>query len=68
MAGSKKSATSLLSNTLQKQADKVQEQISSWETKMGARVDYYTRQFTALEQLINTMNNQSGMFAGLMGG
>jgi len=35
---------------------------------MSKQIDYYTRQFSALEQLINTMNNQSSALAGLMGG
>ena len=35
---------------------------------MADRVDYYTSQFTALEQLMSQMNNQSSMLAGLMGG
>ena len=35
---------------------------------MSDQVDYYTRQFTALEQLVAQMNNQSSMLAGLQGG
>jgi len=67
-AGAKQNATSLLNNTLQKQIDNFDKQISTWETKMSKQIDYYTRQFSALEQLINTMNNQSSALAGLMGG
>ena len=35
---------------------------------MSDRIDYYTNQFTRLEQLINQMNSQSSALAGLMGG
>ena len=35
---------------------------------MSDRVDYYTNQFTQLEMLINQMNSQSSMLAGLSGG
>lgn len=66
-AGTKLSSTSLLSNTLQKKIDSYDEQISSWEAKMATKIDYYTRQFTALEKLMNTMNSQSSMLAGMMG-
>lgn len=67
-AGSKSSSVSLLNNQLQKQIDNVQSEIERWQTKMSSKVDYYTRQFTKLEQLMNSMNSQSSMMAGLMGG
>ena len=67
-AGTKLSSVSLQSNTMQKQIDSIQEQISKWQTKLSNKVDYYTRQFTALESLMSTMNNQSSMLASLMGG
>lgn len=67
-AGSKYSSTSLLSNELQTQLDNVQKKIESWQSKMSTKIDYYTRQFTALEKLMNTMNSQSSALAGLMGG
>ncbi len=35
---------------------------------MSDRVDFYTNQFTQLELLINKMNSQSSMLAGLSGG
>ena len=66
-AGSKFSATSLLNNTLQKQIDNLNTQIESWETKLSSKIDYYTKQFTALEKMISTMNNQSSMLADLAG-
>jgi flagellar hook-associated protein 2 len=67
-AGSTHNATSLLNNEMQKQLDNVQKKIEQWQTKMSTKIDYYTRQFTALEKLMNTMNSQSSALAGLMGG
>lgn len=67
-AGTNLSANSLLNNKLQKQIETVETQISTWQTKMSSRVDYYTRQFSALEKMMQTMNNQSSALAGLMGG
>jgi flagellar hook-associated protein 2 len=66
-AGSKFSATSLLNNNLQKQIDNLNTQIENWETKISSKIDYYTKQFTALEKMISTMNNQSSMLADLYG-
>lgn len=60
--------TSLISNELQEQYNKIQTKIDNWESKLSKQIDYYTRQFSLLEQLMNTMNNQSSMLAGLMGG
>ena len=67
-AGTTKKATSLLDNTLQKQIDSLDDDISKWTTKMNTQVDYYTRMFSQLETLMNTMNSQSSMLSGLMGG
>ena len=67
-AGTTLSSTSLLNNTVQKQADSVQTEIERWQTKMSSKIDYYTRQFTALEKLTSQMNNQTSMMSGLMGG
>ena len=67
-AGSSHSPTSLLNNTVQKQIENVQTQIENWQTKMSTKIDYYTRQFTALEKLMSQMNSQSSTLAGLMGG
>ncbi|MBO4913586.1 MAG: flagellar filament capping protein FliD [Oscillospiraceae bacterium] len=66
-AGTKLSAVSLLNNNLQKQLDNISNQIESWETKLSSKIDYYTKQFTALEKMISTMNNQSSMLGDLMG-
>jgi len=66
-AGTKTKALTLLDNTVQKQIDNLDKQIDKWQSKMSDRIDYYTRQFTALEQLMNSMNSQSSALAGLMG-
>ncbi len=67
-AGTKLSSLSLLNNNLQQQIDGVTKQIESWQTKLSNKIDYYTKQFTALEKMMSTMNNQSMMLADLMGG
>lgn len=67
-AGTKTKSLSLRDNTLQKQYDNLEDQIERWRDKMSDKVDYYTRQFTKLEQLMNQMNSQSSALAGLTGG
>ena len=47
--------------------DRLQEQIDRWQNKLVDKVDYCTRQFTALEKLISEMNSQSSALAGMMG-
>ena len=66
-AGTKLASLSLTSNSMQKQIDNLDKQIESWQTKLSNRIDYYTKQFTALEQMMSTMNNQSSMLATMMG-
>ena len=67
-AGTKSKSLTLMSNTLQKKYNSLEEQIERWQTKMSDKVDYYTRQFTQLEKLMNEMNSQSSALAGMMGG
>lgn len=67
-AGTPLSSYSLQNNFLQTQIDNLDTQIEKWKDKMSDRIDYYTNQFTRLEQLINQMNSQSSALAGLMGG
>ena len=67
-AGSVLSPTSLYQNTIQKQLDALDKQITSWQDKLSDKVDYYTSKFTQLEVLINEMNSQSSALAGLTGG
>lgn len=66
-AGSKYSATSLLKNALKDDIDQYETQVTKWQDKMSTKIDYYTRQFTRLEKLINEMNSQSSSLMNLMG-
>lgn len=67
-AGSTLSSYSLNSNTLQSQISDYDEQIEKWKTKMSDKIDYYTTQFTKLEQLMNEMNSQSSALSSLISG
>lgn len=67
-AGSPLAGTTLFQNEMQKKIDQFDTQISKVKQKMGDQIDYYTRQFTQMEQLIAQMNSQSSALAGLMGG
>ncbi len=67
-AGSQYAPTSVNNNALQDQYNSYAEQIEKLQSKMADRIDYYTRQFTALEQMMVQMNSQSSAMAGLMGG
>lgn len=67
-AGSQYAPTSVNNNALQDQYNRYAEQIEKLQSKMADRIDYYTRQFTALEQMMVQMNSQSSAMAGLMGG
>jgi len=67
-AGTKTSALTLMDNTTQKQIDRIDKEIERWQTRMSDKIDYYTRQFTALEQLMAQFNSQSSTLAGMMGG
>lgn len=67
-AGSPLAPTTMYQNTWQKKIDDYEKQISALQGKMSNQVDYYTRQFSALEQMILQMNNQSSMLMGLNGG
>ena len=67
-AGSVLAPTTLYSNTIQKELDNIDTQIDKWQDKMNDQVDYYTSQFSRLEQLIQQMNSQSSYFSQLMMG
>lgn len=67
-AGSPLAPTSIYQNYIQKQLDALDTQIESWQDKMSDQVDYYTTQFSRLEQLIAQMNSQSSSLSQLMGG
>ncbi|MEA4932543.1 MAG: flagellar filament capping protein FliD, partial [Lawsonibacter sp.] len=64
-AGTTLSSVSLIKNSLQSQMDDLSDEIDKWQDKMSDRIDYYTRQFTALEQLMSNMNSQSSMLSSL---
>lgn len=67
-AGATESSLSQLSNTLLDKLNDIDDEIGEWETKLSEKIDYYSKQFTRLEQLINDMNSQSSALAGLSGG
>ena len=67
LAGSEKSPASLSNNSYKGKMDRLQEQIERWQNKLSDKVDYYTRQFTALEKLISEMNSQSSSLYSMMG-
>ena len=67
-AGTTLSSYSLTNNEIQDQMDDLQKQIDKWQDKMGDRIDFYTKQFTQLEMLMNQMNSQSSALSGMMGG
>ena len=67
-AGSQYAPLSINDNALQDQYDRYTEQIEKVQDTISNRIDYYTKQFTALEQMMMQMNNQSSMLAGLTGG
>ena len=67
-AGSALAPSTMYNNTIQKELNRIDEQIEKWQDKMTDQVDYYTSQFSRLEQLIQQMNSQSSYFSQLMGG
>ena len=67
-AGSLLAPSTLYTNSIYKELTNIDEQIEKWQDKMTDRVDYYTQQFSRLEQLVAQMNGQSSYFAQLAGG
>ncbi len=67
-AGSPLAPTSIYQNYIQKQLNNLDTQIKKWQDKMSDQVDYYTSQFSKLEQLIAQMNSQSSALSQMMGG
>lgn len=59
-AGSIYAPTSVLSNSLQKQLDEIDDYLDRLADKLETETDRYIFQFTQLETLISQMNNQSG--------
>lgn len=66
-AGSVKAPTTLNDNTLQDKLNDLDDQIEKWQDQLSTKIDWYTSQFTQLEQLILQMNSQSSTLSGLMG-
>lgn len=67
-AGSPLAPTSIYQNYIQKQLNNLDTQIKKWQDKMSDQADYYTSQFSKLEQLIAQMNSQSSALSQMMGG
>ena len=64
-AGSIYAPTSVLSNSLQKQMDKIDDYIERLQDKLETETDRYISQFTSLETLISQMNNQSSYLSSM---
>lgn len=67
-AGSPLAPSTMYNNTIQKELNRIDEEITRWQDKMENQIDHYTNQFSRLEQLIQQMNSQSSYFSQLMGG
>ena len=67
-AGSPLAASTMYNNIIQQELDNIDSQISRWQDKLSDKVDYYTNQFTRLEQLVQQMNSQSSYFSQMSGG
>ena len=67
-AGSVLAPSTLYTNTIQKELNNIDTEIEKWQDKMSDQVDYYTQQFSRLEQLVQQMNSQSSYFSQLMTG
>lgn len=67
-AGSKYSVTNLMDNPLKTELENYDKQISTWQDKLSDKIDFYTRQYSRLEQLTAQMNSQSNSIYSMMGG
>lgn len=67
-AGSPLAPSTMYNNNIQQELNRIDDEIQRWQDKMEDQVDYYTNQFSRLEQLIQQMNSQSSYFSQLMGG
>lgn len=66
-AGSKYAPTSILSNSLQKSEDSIDNYIDRLKDKLKTETDRYIKQFTNLETVISQMNSQSSYLSSLSG-
>ncbi|MBR5229700.1 MAG: flagellar filament capping protein FliD [Firmicutes bacterium] len=64
-AGSVHAPTSVLSNSIQKQIDSLDDLIDSLNNRLKTEQDRYIKQFTSLETLISQMNSQSSYLSGM---
>lgn len=64
-AGSIYAPTSVLSNSLQKQMDRIDDYVKQLQKKLETETDRYISQFTSLETLISQMNNQSSYLSSM---
>ena len=67
-AGSPLAPSTMYNNSIQKELNRIDEEIDRWQDKMEDQIDSYTSQFSRLEQLVQQMNSQSSYFSQLMGG
>lgn len=67
-AGSEKSPSSMLKNSLLEQMKDIDDVVKKLESKLTTERTRYQRQFTALEQLVQQMNAQSGWLTQQFGG
>lgn len=66
-AGSKYAPTSIISNSMQKQMDDIDDVIERLFDKLETEQDRYIAQFTSLETLISQMNSQSSWLSSALG-
>lgn len=64
-AGSIYAPTSVLTNSLQKQLDEIDDYLDRLADKLETETDRYISQFTQLETLISQMNNQSSYLSSM---
>lgn len=64
-AGSIYAPTSVLTNSLQKQMDSIDDYVKQLKDKLETETDRYISQFTSLETLISQMNTQSSYLSSL---
>lgn len=64
-AGSVHAPTSILTNSIQKQMDSLDDYIDKLNERLKTEQDRYISQFTSLETLINQMNSQSSYLSSM---
>lgn len=64
-AGSVHAPTSVITNSIQKQLDRLDDYIDTLNDRLKTEQDRYIKQFTSLETLISQMNSQSSYLSGM---